>query len=122
MPSEGKHEGVARAPVTSGSFASLPSLPPPDRDDAVEASVKRVRGLVRCLGFHPRKPTHCPEGGANNQTVQETVAHVIRAMPGHPSCPNRPLSTLFGTEEGGKAVIRFLEVTKAKSRAPFDLG
>ena len=80
--------------------------------------------------FHPRKATHCPECGANPQTV----AHVLQACPRydharaihlHPAAPDLSLRTLFGTEEGGKALIAFLEETKAcfKPREePFDPG
>ena len=80
--------------------------------------------------FHPRKATHCPECGANPQTV----AHVLQACPRYdharaihlrPAAPDLSLRTLFGTEEGGKALIAFLEETKAcfKPREePFDPG
>ena len=68
--------------------------------------------------FHPRKPTNCPECGANPQTV----AHVIQQCPRYararaahltPTATDLSLSTLFGTKKGGKALLAFLEETKA---------
>ena len=67
--------------------------------------------------FHPRKPTSCPECGANPQTVAHVIRHgprFVRARAAHliPIAPDLSLSTLFGTKEG-KALLHFLEVTKA---------
>jgi hypothetical protein len=68
--------------------------------------------------FHPHKSTSCPECGTDPQTV----AHIIRLCPcfararaAHliPIAPDLSLSTLFGSKEGGKALLEFLEVTKA---------
>ena len=80
--------------------------------------------------FHPQKPTHCPDCGTNPQTV----AHIIQLCPRYtrarathliPVAPDLSLSTLFGTKEGGKALINFLEETKACFKPvehPFDPG
>jgi hypothetical protein len=80
--------------------------------------------------FHPRKPTHCPECGAPLQSVAHVLLHCprfARARASHllPVTPDLSLSTLLGTEEGGRAVISFLEETKAcfkPQNEPFDPG
>jgi hypothetical protein len=80
--------------------------------------------------FHPRKATHCPECGANPQTVAHVIQHCprfarARAIRLRAAAPDLSLRTLFGTEKGGKAMIAFLEETKAcfkPHNEPHDLG
>jgi hypothetical protein len=68
--------------------------------------------------FHPRKRTSCPGCGVNPQTVEhiiKTYPHFERARAAHPSLisPDLSLFTLFGTQKGGKALLTFLEESKA---------
>jgi Reverse transcriptase (RNA-dependent DNA polymerase) len=117
----------------SQSFLALPSPPtgdpPPVIQGAAGGSRKASATLIRIstghafIGsyysrFHPRKPTRCPECGTDPQTV----AHVLQECPRYararaahltPIAQDLSLSTLLGTKKGGKALISFLEVTKA---------
>jgi len=81
--------------------------------------------------FHPCKATHYPKCGVNPQSV----AHVLQLCPCFVCtytthlfliAPDLSLSTLFGTEKGGRALIAFLEETKACFKPwieqPFDPG
>jgi hypothetical protein len=68
--------------------------------------------------YHPRKPTHCPGCGINPQTVEHIIQscpRFARARAAHlsPIAPDLSLSILLGTTKGGKAMVRFLEETKA---------
>jgi hypothetical protein len=61
--------------------------------------------------FHPRKPTSCSECGTNPQTRHPSMPPLRTHLT--PIAHDLSLSTLFGTKEGGKALLKFLEVTKA---------
>ena len=125
----------------SQAFLALPASPSGKLSPAISGAARGSRAACATLvhlitghafigsyteRFHPRKPTHCPNCGTNPQTV----AHVIlqcpcfaRARATHliPIAPDLSLRTLFGTEEGGTAMIAFLEDTKACYK-PFDPG
>lgn len=127
----------------SQSFLALrrPSPPsgklPPAIASAAGGSCTACATLVRLITghafvgsytarFHPRKATHCPECGVNPQTVAHIIQHCPRferARTTHlrPTAPDLSLRILFGTEEGRKAMIAFLEDTKACYK-PFDPG
>ena len=127
------------------AYLALPAppsgKPPPVISGAAGGSRSASSTLIRLITghafigsytarFHPRKPTHCPDCGTNPQTV----AHIIQLCPRYtrarathliPVAPDLSLSTLFGTKEGGKALINFLEETKACFKPiehPFDPG
>ena len=117
----------------SQAFLALPSLPsgklPPVIVGAAGGSRTASATLVRLITghafvgsytarFHPRKATHCPECGVNPQTVEHVILHCSRferARVTHlaPIAPTLSLRFLFGTEEGGKALLAFLEESKA---------
>jgi hypothetical protein len=66
--------------------------------------------------FHPRRPQHCPECGANPQTVGHVIQHCPRFARARATylafaAPDLSSSSLFGTKEGGEALINVLEVT-----------
>ena len=125
----------------SQAFLALPSPPsgklPPVIAGAAGGSRTACATLVRLITghafvgsytarFHPRKATHCPECGVDPQTVTHVLQHCPRferARTTHlrPTAPDLSLRTLFGTEEGGKALIAFLEDSKACYK-PFDPG
>jgi len=66
--------------------------------------------------FHPGKRTSCPACRVNPQTVEHTIKvcpRYKRAGTTHLSpIAHLSLSTVFGTKKGGKALHKFLEVTK----------
>ena len=115
------------------AFLALPTPPsgklPPVIHGATGASRTASATLIRLITghafigsytarFHPHKPTHCPECGVNPQTVGHVIQHCpryahARATYLAPVTPDLSLSSLFGTKEGGEALIKFLEITKA---------
>jgi hypothetical protein len=80
--------------------------------------------------FHPDKSTHCPHCGVKPQTVPHVIKHcphyaAARATFLTPAAADLSLATLFGTREGGAALIQFLEATKARftpKKEPDDPG
>jgi len=68
--------------------------------------------------FHPCKSTSCLECGTDPQTIAHVIHHCphfaqVRAAHLILIAPDLSLLTLFGSKEGGKALLEFLEVTKA---------
>jgi hypothetical protein len=114
-------------------YLALPNPPagklPPAIQGAMGGSRHACTTLVRFIAghafigeyyarFHPRKPTGCPECGTDPQTVAHVICHCprfARARAAHLIliAPDLSLSTLFSSKEGSKALLEFLEVTKA---------
>jgi hypothetical protein len=74
----------------------------------------RHRRLLHCSD----KPIYCPYCGSNSQTVAHVIKHslhfaIARATHLRPAARDLSFATLFGTKEGGNALIRFLEVIRA---------
>lgn len=127
------------------TFRTLPEpptgKPPPTIRAAAEAPRKVASTLVRMITghtfigsyysrFHPRKPTHCPGCGFTPQTVEHVIQscpRFARARATHllPIARDLSLSILLGTTKGGKAMVCFLEETKAcftSEERPFNPG
>ncbi len=127
------HRADRRTPACFALPSPSSSKLPPVIEGAAGGSCTASATLIRLITghafigsytarFRPRKPTRCPECGADPQTV----SHVIQSCPRFPRAgatylapvaPNLSLSlsSLFGTNEGGEALIKFLDVPRPAS-------